>query len=457
MRLRTFLYTYLLFLAILFFSVGTVSAYMTNNQVHMLREKSAREYQTIAAAVTRDLVLLDGRNLEARHFSAALDDLMNSYTRYYRRHNIELALVNTRLLGAAAPETAAYPTLSFGEADGGQFIRISGALPEPFQFYRLNYQLDISEEMANTAEIRRILLITTVGFSTLAAVALYFMLRNVFRPLEVVAKASRHMAGGQYQERIQLKGKHELAKVASAFNQMADQVEGHIQILEEEAERKQQFVDNFAHEIRTPLTSIYGYAEYLQKAPMREAELIESTGHIMAEAAHMGTIANSLLDLATLRDYVPKMEEISIPGLFEEIRQTLAGALREKGVSLHCNHGVEHLEGQADLIKALLLNLCKNALAACTPNGGVIWLDAVQEEGQIILSVRDTGCGIPAERLSQVTEPFYRADQARSRGAGGAGLGLTLCKQIAEVHGAKLGIESQVGAGTRVSVVFTNS
>jgi len=455
MRLRTFLYTYTLFLAILFFSVGTVSAYMTNNQVHLLREKSAREYQTIAASISRDIALLESRGLDDFLFSAALNDLMNSHILYYRRHNIELTLINTLFL-SVPQDLFENPVLSIWDEDGAHFISVSGPMPEPFQFYRLEYRLDISEEIENTAQIRWILLASTAAFSVIAAIALYLILRNIFRPLEVVANASRNIADGQYQERIHLKGAHELAKVASAFNQMADQVEDHIQHLEEEAERKQQFVDNFAHEIRTPLTSVYGYAEYLQKAPLKEGELIESAGHIMAEASHMGTIANSLLALATLRDYVPNRETISTSALFDEIRQTLSSALRERGVRLNCNHEVEYLEGQADLIKALLLNLCKNALAACAPNEGAIWLDAVQKDGRITLSVTDNGCGIPAESLSKVTEPFYRADKARSRAEGGAGLGLTLCKQVTDVHGAELLIQSQVGSGTRVCAVFTN-
>jgi len=215
-------------------------------------------------------------------------------------------------------------------------------------------------------------------------------------------------------------------------------------------------VDNFAHEIRTPLTSIYGYAEYLQKAPLKADELIDSAGHIMAEASHMGLIANSLLELAVLRDYVPKKETLSIPGLFNEIRQALAGSLREKDVRLHSSHNVDYLAGQWDLIKMLLLNLCKNALTACTPHEGVISLSADKQGDQIILSVTDNGCGIPKESLSNVLEPFYRADKARSRAEGGAGLGLALCKQIATVHGAELFVESQSGIGTRVSAVFTN-
>jgi len=458
MRLRTFFYTYVLFLAILFISVGTVSAYMTNNQANMLREKSTREYQTIVTSIVRDMVLLENRNLDFQGFSMALDELMNNYTINYRRYNIELALINTLLLDDEMPsEIYENPMLLFQSEDGIHHILISGALPEPFQVYRLYYQLDITEEITSTEQIRQIILAISIGFSILAAIALYFILRSIFKPLAIVAEASRSIADGQYQERIEVKGKHEVAKVASAFNQMADQVEGHIKLLEEESERKQQFVDNFAHEIRTPLTSIFGYAEYLQKTSINENELIESTGHIMNESAHIGMIANSLLELAVLRDYVPKIERISISELFTEIRQTLSVALRNKGARLYCEHKVDYMEGQADLIRMLILNLCKNALAASTLNEGEILLQAYQKDGRTVLSVTDKGCGISKENIQRLTEPFYRVDKGRSRAESGAGLGLTLCKQIADVHNAKLYIESKVGVGTRVSVVFTIS
>jgi len=443
-----------LFLAILFISVGTVSAYMTNNQANMLREKSTREYQTIVTSIVRDMVLLENRNLDFQSFSMALDELMNNYTINYRRYNIELTLINTLLLEEVYSETYENPVLLFQSEDGIHHILISGALPEPFQIYRLYYQLDITEEIESTEQIRTTILAISIGFSILAAIALYFILRNIFKPLAIVAEASWSIADGQYQERIDVKGKHEVAKVASAFNQMADQVEGHIKLLEEESERKQQFVDNFAHEIRTPLTSIFGYAEYLQKTSIKENELIESAGHIMNESAHIGMIANSLLELAVLRDYVPKIERIFIPELFTEIRQTLSGALRNKGVRLYCDHKVDYMEGQTDLIRMLILNLCKNALAASTPNEGEILLQAYQKGRHTVLSVADKGCGISKENIQRLTEPFYRVDKVRSRAESGAGLGLTLCKQIADVHNAKLRIESKVGVGTRVSIIF---
>jgi len=423
----------------------------------MLREKSAREYQTITSTLFRDLTLLHNRFPDAVGFSEAVGNLMGGYAAYYRRHNIGITLTGPIFLPSLEPNMPDHPQFSFIEEDGEHFIFITGTLPDPFALYRLDYLLDITADIESTQNVGRILLGSSVAFSVLAAVALYFILHKIFRPLELVASASRHIADGQYKERIHLKGKHELAKVAAAFNQMADQVETNIQLLEEDAERKQQFVDSFAHEIRTPLTSIYGYAEYLQKASLAENELIESAGYIRNEAMHMRELANSLLELATFRGYQPTKISITIPELFDDIRQTLEGALHAKGARLSCDYTISDLEGQADLIKALLLNLCQNALAACEPDKGEIHLNAFKEDEQITLSVRDNGRGIPEESLSKITEPFYRVDKARSRTEGGAGIGLTLCQQIADVHGAQLLIESQLGVGTTVKIIFTSS
>jgi signal transduction histidine kinase len=236
---------------------------------------------------------------------------------------------------------------------------------------------------------------------------------------------------------------------------MAERIEEQIKLLEEEAASKQQFIDNFAHEIRTPLTSIYGYAEYIQKAPLDEHGVIDSTQSIINEANHMKRIADSLLKLATLRNFTLTKSAISIPHLFEDVEQTLKSALLEKDILLICRYDIETLEGQEDLIKSLLLNLCSNSIKFCTPSSGRIFLEATVKDDKTVLSVTDNGCGISREELSKITEPFYRADKARSREQGGAGLGLALCKQIAELHGAEMSIESSTGVGTSVKITFT--
>jgi signal transduction histidine kinase len=344
-------------------------------------------------------------------------------------------------------------SVTLTKRDGRHFIHIAGILSEPYEFYQLDYTLDITESITEMQNIQNVLLLLSVLFSVITAIALYFILSAVFKPLGIVAKASWKIADGQYGERIYIKGKGELSSMATAFNRMADEVEKQIGLLEEESAAKQQFVDNFAHEIRTPLTSIYGYAELLQKATLDESEIIESAQYIINEAGHMNKISNSLLELATLRNYTPIKEPILVSQLFEDIRRSMENTLCENGVQLICQSGDDVLEGQEDLIISLMINLCSNALKACSFGAGIIRLTAEKN----IISVSDNGCGVPEEILSKITEPFYRVDKARSREQGGAGLGLALCRQIAEAHNAEMIVESSLGEGTIVKVTFTTS
>jgi len=447
MRIKTFFATYLLFLCVMFACVGIVSAYLTNSQINILREKSISQYRSISASLSRDIAALEARNLPPLDFEAAVHNIMIGYQMYHVRHGVQVNLFHT----AYARETE----LTFGNGNGQRFIYIAGMLPEPVERYSLYYSLDISEDIADMRGIQNMLLVSVAILSAIAAVALYFTLAAIFKPFSIVASVSRKIAGGEFGERIQVKGNSEISRLAQDFNHMAERIEGQIRLLEDEALAKQQFVDNFAHEIRTPLTSIYGYAEYMQKTSLDEQETIESTEYIMTESRHMRNIANSLLELAVLRDYVPVKTEINLLQLFEDVQKTIENPLQKCCVQLEISVGIETMTGQEDLIKSLILNLCLNALKACTPEQGIIKLRAVPLPEAVSISVEDNGCGIPAESLSKIMEPFYRVDKSRSREDGGTGLGLTLCRQIAKVHHAEMVIESAVGKGAKVDVIFT--
>ena len=456
MRLKTFIATYLLFLFILFSSVAFVSVYLTNSQINMLKDKSASQFQAIVHALGRDVAVTWGRN-EWNHddFSVAVSGLVRDYARYYSRHNIYLSVTDLQVTGQ--DKNSVTEELIFINQKDGHYIIVSGLLPEPFGYFLLEYRFDITGNISEMRGIQNVLLISAAVFALIAAFALFFILSAIFKPLNIVAQASREIANGKFDERIRIKGNNELTQVAYDFNKMAERIESHIIYLEEEAENKQEFVDNFAHEIRTPLTSIYGYAEYMHKASLDEKEIIESTAYIMDEASHMRNIANSLLELAILRHYVPIVNAISIPKLFNDVAQTMEQPLHEKGVQLICHNEIEWLYGQEDLIKSLLLNLCTNALKACNPHEGIIHLEAEEQSDGMVILVTDNGCGIPKKSLPRLAEPFYRVDKSRSRDFGGTGLGMALCKQIVEVHSARMVIQSVLGEGTTIAVKFTTS
>ena len=453
MRLKIYLATYLLFIVILFSCLGIVSAYMTSAQINMYTEKCIREYQTISHALFRDLSVLAGRG---EGFAHEFNILFGGYRAYYRQHGIEIEIT---YLAAAVRDGLSYTdtVVSHLRRGGEHYIHITGVLPAPFEFFRLDYFYNITAYMAEMSRIQNILLLVCIIFSVIAAIVLYFILSVIFKPLGMVSEATRKIAGGEYSERIHVKGKNELSEVAEDFNRMAAEIERQIHLLAGEAAAKQQFIDNFAHEIRTPLTSIFGNAEYMQRAVLDDGETIELTQLIMNNSAHMKQMSGSLLQLATLRNYTPVKSEISVARLFDDIGLTMRSSLYEKQAMLRTKVGIDTMYGQEDLIKSLLLNLCYNALKACAEHEGVIVLEAAAQEGKAVLSVTDNGCGISAESLPKLTEPFYRVDKARSREHGGVGLGLTLCRQIADVHGAEMVIESVVGVGTTVRVIFTTS
>jgi len=447
MKLKTFTATYLLFLFILFASIGAISVYITNIQMKMLMEKSMAEYQTISSSFLKDLTVLQSRNGD---FASGANYLAAGYASYYRKYGIVIGLTG---LTAGANEKA---QASFESREGEYRIYITGSLPVPFESYRFNYHYNITKNVNDLKTIQKTLLGICIAVSVIMAFALYFIVARLFKPLGIIAGASRQIAGGRYDVRIDIKGKNELSDMAKDYNKMADEIERHIRLLEDEAENKQRFIDNFAHEMRTPLTLIYGYAEYIQKTPLGEQETIDSAQFIIDAAAHMKRLSVTLLELATLRNHTPVRDNIPLAMLFEDIAKMMKPPLREKNIEFICGCGADTLQAQESLIKSLLINLCQNAIQACGPDGGVIKLACERQGGNIIISVTDNGRGIASADIPRITEPFYRADKARSREEGGVGIGLTLCRQIVQLHGGDMTIESKIGEGTAVKITFTN-
>ncbi len=463
MRLKTFLVTYLLFVVTIFTSLGIVSVYMTQSQYAMLREKSTAEFKTIASSLTQDIALLKGRNLEPGILEKSVEELTDGYVRYYQQSKITLRLQHLTQAEAHAEAYAKAHVnleLSFLSEGESHSVLISGVLADSLTEYRLEYSSDVSQVVSELMHMQTVLLCLALSLSLVGALILYAVLARVFKPIDVVSQAAANIAGGRYRERIEIKGEDELSQMAENFNRMAEEIEKQVGLLEKEASQKQQFIDNFSHEIRTPLTSVYGYAEYIQKARLSKQELVESTQAIMNEAEYMVRISETLLELARLRQHTICEQEIDLQGFLGEITQSLlrlAPTPQAQRANITCECEAGTISGQEDLLRALIMNLGVNALKACPPEGGIVRLAARKEEGRVVLSVTDNGCGIPRESIARVTEPFYTADSSRSRESGGAGLGLALCKQIIFAHQAKMHIESREGEGTRVEVVFTTS
>lgn len=464
MKSRTFLLTLILFLlffysGILLASVATLKSNLDNS-----KDRSLREHYFIASSYAKDLNALENRGISA---GDGIGSLYRSYLDFYSKQKVILAVSKDGQplfadfidRSTSLPQISRLPKtgerlVSMEKHEGKEYVRVAGALPVPYDTYTLTYYYDVSNIVSSWNQMTVMLFLYGMLFCGLLAACLMLVLNRVFKPLKQISAASKSIAQGQYENRIKVKGTDELAEMAGSFNHMAEEIQSQMQQLATAAEQKQQFVDNLAHELRTPLTAIYGYAEYIQKVARTEEDRLFAAQYIMSETRRLQKIAYRLLDLATLRGNKIELCEVPMDKLIHEVEQSVSMKAAERGIRMTCECRFDTLLCDADLVHILLVNLVENAIKACGSDG-IIHLSATLENGRKIISVHDNGKGMTEEHLHHITEAFYRVDSSRSRSQGGAGLGLTLCKQIALNHGAELSFSSEPDIGTTAKVTFT--
>lgn len=429
-------------------------------------DRALGEYHFIINGVNDAMNSLYYREKTAPSLSS-VKSIMRSYADYYSKQKVFLELEQSDQALFTNLPSDAISGMQTGEIKkdsletkiltnkGIHYLYVAEKIDEPYGKYSLIYVRDLSELYHTHAQLTRYLITVSALIETLLTLVLLIILRRLTLPIRTLQKATRKIAGGVYDERISIPGKDEFHDLAEHFNQMTSSIQEKINELDKNARDKQRLIDNLAHELRTPLTAIRGYAEFLQGANTSEENRIKAADYVISEIDRMKNLAFKLLDLALVRNSRPDIQEIIPLELFQQVQTASESKLKEKNIELAIHSSLDKLMGDAILLQSLLVNLIDNAVKASV-NGSVIKLTAYFDMLPI-LEVRDSGCGMDEEEAALVCEPFYRVDKARSRSSGGVGLGLSLCREIAHLHGAELKITSQPGKGTTVQIVFTTS
>ncbi len=355
-------------------------------------------------------------------------------------------------LSAALPDPAEGCVSYAAAADeAGAFLKAESRFSYGGQTFVLTTAQDISsvfsEADALRAACKRIYLIVS-ACSVLAAFALAW---GLTRPILALQRTSRFFASGNYQIRSNLRTKDEIKELSLTFNQMADTIEEKISELSEAAERQKTFTANFAHELKTPMTSIIGYADTIYQKKLPPAEVRRSAGYILNEAMRLEALSFKLMDLIHLDNGHFILEETEISQVLEDARASILPAAEKRGVSVQASFAPGWVRLEYDLFKTLLLNLLDNALKSGSTTVG---LYGAAEGGSYRIRVVDNGRGIPPEELKRITEAFYMVDKSRSRKEHGAGLGLALSARIARLHHTALDYASKPGTGTMVTLTL---
>lgn len=217
---------------------------------------------------------------------------------------------------------------------------------------------------------------------------------------------------------------------------------------------RREFSANVSHELKTPLQSIMGAAELIESGLMKPEDLPRFAGHIRSEASRLVTLIDDIIRLSQLDEggELP-VESIDLTALVKEAADTLSSAAEAKNVTLSIQGAPTQVRGVRRLLYEIIYNLCDNAIKY-NVDGGRVTMSVSTEPDGILLSVADTGIGIPPEAQSRIFERFYRVDKSHSKESGGTGLGLSIVKHAAQHHRADIRVDSAVGKGTTIRVLF---
>lgn len=260
-------------------------------------------------------------------------------------------------------------------------------------------------------------------------------------------------AGGWLVALFSARAQARTAREAAKKQQRTEELEGEIKLLEEAADRREEFIASFAHELKTPLTAIIGYADMLRSREMSPKNRFTAAGYIFSEGKRLEALSLKLMEIIVSGKQGIERRRFDAPYFIREVAAVTVPSLASDGMTLDMRWEQGEVEIEPDLFKTLMVNLIDNARKA-SRKGQTVELYGKNEDGGYAFYVRDHGRGMKKEDLSRITEPFYMIDKSRSRAQNGAGLGLALCQRIAELHGTTLEYESEPGVGTTVRVLL---
>lgn len=453
---KVYLFTMILFVVLLNVGMYVVFELTYQKDIGVEQKQAEAEYNMLTDLVVRSLNSLYNQGDVT---DAKLRRVMEKYENYYD---------DTLCLTLWKGENCVYPENADNLRDWNDVsgrneiiitgtdlkkITVQGKIYEGEETLYLRYEKELTELNEVWDKLQTNYLVISLSFSFVLAISLFIILRRTMKPITQLTKVVDDMAEGNWESKAPEAGKDEVATLGRHFNRMADKIQDNIQQIRQEADAKQEFVDNFAHELKSPLTSIYGFAEYVQKANIPEDEKIQCMSYIMDESKRLLQLSYTLLDMAKIRNEAINIEEVKLCDVEEQIQKRMETLCAERGVTLVCNRSADTMFANEVLLFSLLCNLIQNAVYACKSGDIVTW--GVEEEGaNIRIYVEDNGCGMTKEQVKRVKEPFYRVDKARSREAGRTGLGLAICSQIVEYHNARMDIQSEPDKGTIITVLF---
>lgn len=326
---------------------------------------------------------------------------------------------------------------------------------ENLDISQMDIVYDITSVYAARAQEQNTFRLLLIAIFVVGSITSMIAASLLTKPLEKLSSLAQHISHGDYSARLHIHSGDEIEALANDFNNMADTIEDNISELHFSMEKQEQFMGSFAHELKTPMTSIIGYADLLRSQNMSEDETNEAANYIFSEGKRLESLSLKLLDLLVIKNQETILTPTDPALAVRNVINVMKPELAKEHITLKssCRKGCCMMD--IDLFQSLIINIIDNARKAIDDNGLIHVAGTVRDDNYVII-IKDNGRGMPPEEITRISEAFYRIDKSRSRAQGGAGLGLAICSKIAEIHQAKIKYKSAVGRGTVVTITLPN-
>ena len=448
-----------------------------------------RELLTNSKIYTRQVLMLNQQNNEEEGFQAIASDLLSQLRTATGREAAAYTVEGTLLhktnddalsgsdadLINAMNGTPSY-SLTYTKKNGLDVLFSCPMVVEEKPVGILRFYADYSDMARQGRNTQLLVFWVTFAVSLITFLLVLVFANRIVRPVQTLARDSDSVArrigsesGGEISDDVDaLTGRRdEIGELALNYRKMLTKINEQFRLLQEDAdhirslyEYDRTFFNNVTHELKTPLTTIQGYAELLQSdARTDETFYQKAVGHIEAESRRLHEMVVHLLDIAALNQKLP-FEKVDLAALTVSVAEAMSLKARRygntfalSGFSGRPDHPGRFVRGQQERLRELLINLLDNAIKYGKENTPIaVVLDST--ETKIFFSVENAGEGIPPDQLDKLCIPFYRVDKQRSRERGSSGLGLSICQKIVEEHGGNITIQSQLHESVTVTVML---
>lgn len=376
------------------------------------------------------------------------------------RHGVEIPIETQTIMNAIEGEKV-FTTQKTSEGNKLRMYSVPYTVYEDSRFFpggspffanKYRGALVVGRSMENIDDalsgLKRILFFANLATLFIAGAGGIFLAKRALKPVDDIALTAYEIEkSGDLGQRIRVHTKDELGTLSSILNQM-------IERLELAFNRQKEFTGDASHELRTPLAVIEAESTLALQKDRTKTEYRQSLETIAQESSHMSAIISKLLALARADTGVNQLtlSEFDLGELLGEISADAKILCHDKGLTFESDSFDDiTINGDRDKLRELILNLIDNGIRY-NVEGGSVSLLLEQNTNEVVISVKDTGMGIPPEEIDRIFERFYRVDKARSRAEGGSGLGLAICRHIVEAHNGRIEVVSKPEKGSTFSV-----